>query len=87
LWIWFPIAPLSQITNGVKGVSARDANRILGRVGKKFWQDESFDHWVRNAKQFDRIRAYIEWNPVAAGLVRRPEDWRWSSARKQGCSS
>jgi REP element-mobilizing transposase RayT len=24
---------------------------------------------------------YVEFNPVAARLVRRPEDWRWSSAR------
>jgi len=24
---------------------------------------------------------YIELNPVRAGLARRPEDWRWSSAR------
>ena len=22
---------------------------------------------------------YIEWNPVRAGLVARPEDYRWSS--------
>jgi putative transposase len=24
---------------------------------------------------------YIELNPVRAGLVKKPEDWRWSSAR------
>ncbi|MEW6758568.1 MAG: transposase, partial [Acidobacteriota bacterium] len=24
---------------------------------------------------------YIEWNPVRARLVKRPEEWRWSSAR------
>lgn len=24
---------------------------------------------------------YVELNPVRAGLVARPEDWRWSSAR------
>ncbi len=75
-----PQMPLLRITNGIKGVSARDANRILGRHGKHFWQDESFDHWVRNAAAFDRIRRYIEQNPVSAGLARRPEDWPWSSA-------
>jgi hypothetical protein len=26
------------------------------------------------------VRAYIENNPVRAGLVVRPEDYRWSSA-------
>ena len=77
-----PRLPLARITRGVKGVSARDANGALGRVGKPFWQDESFDHWVRNEAQFERIRRYIENNPVSAGLVRKPEDWPWSSASR-----
>lgn len=75
-----PLVPVQRITNGLKGVSARDANRILGRVGKRFWQDESFDRWVRNGPKFERIRTYIERNPVAARLVPKPEDWPWSSA-------
>ena len=28
-----------------------------------------------------RIIHYIEDNPVKAGLVERPEEWQWSSAR------
>jgi putative DNA methylase len=64
----------------MKGQSARDANRKLGRAGMPFWQEESFDHWVRNEAQFERIRKYIEQNPVKAGLAGRAEDWRWSSA-------
>jgi REP element-mobilizing transposase RayT len=76
-----PHIPLRRITAGIKGVSAREANAILGRKGKPFWQSESFDHWVRNQAQFERVRRYIENNPVAAGLARRPEDWTWSSAR------
>ncbi len=72
--------PLARITSGIKGVSARDANATLSRTGKPFWQDESFDHWVRNEAEFERIRSYIERNPVLAGLVARPEDWPWSSA-------
>ena len=55
----------------------------LGRTGKPFWQVESYDHWVRNAYQFQRIISYIEWNPVSAGLVEKPEDWPWSSAHRQ----
>ena len=42
-------APLAVITKGIKGVSARKANLILGRTGK-IWHDESFDHWVRAEK-------------------------------------
>jgi REP element-mobilizing transposase RayT len=71
---------LCRIMRGLKGVSARDANRVLGRSGKVFWQDESYDHWVRSEKEFWKIVSYIENNPVKAGLVSKPEDWRWSSA-------
>ncbi len=76
-----PLASLAGITNGIKGASAREANRLLRRTGRPFWQDESFDHWVRSAAQFERVRNYIECNPVKAGLVARPEDWQWSSLR------
>lgn len=78
-----PLAPLRRITGGIKGVSARDANGALGRTEKPFWQDESFDHWIRNGAQFERVRRYIERNPVKAGLVARPEDWEWSSAYRR----
>jgi putative transposase len=79
-----PIVPLSRITSGLKGVTARDANAILHRTGQHFWQDESFDHWVRNRAQFDRVRVYIESNPVSAGLATKPESWPWSSATQTG---
>ena len=75
-----PGAPLERITQQIKGASAREANLILGRTGAPFWQHESFDHWVRNSGEWQKIRTYIERNPVAAGLVLKPEDWPWSSA-------
>jgi len=70
-----PLLPLARITGGIKGVSARDANSVLGLTGKHFWQDESFDHWVRNVAEFERIRLYIEYNPVMGG---------WSSGLRIG---
>jgi putative transposase len=75
-----PNSPLERITLQIKGASARAANLILGRTGEPFWQKESFDHWVRNPGEGQKIRAYIENNPVAARLVASPEDWPWSSA-------
>jgi len=75
-----PMVSLRQITHWVKGVTSRRANLILSRTGDRFWQDESFDHWVRNPAELRKIRAYIEQNPVKAGLVERPEEWFWSSA-------
>jgi putative transposase len=79
-----PKVAVARITNGIKGVTSRDANAILGRIGMAFWQSESFDHWVRSAAEFEKVRKYIEGNPVMAGLVERPEEWRWSSAFRTG---
>ena len=31
-----------------------------------------------SAQEDDRIISYIRNNPVRAGLVKRPEDWKWS---------
>ena len=64
----------------LKGYTAHEANRLLARKGA-FWQDESYDHLVRTDREFENIRAYIENNPVSAGLVARVEDYRWTSGR------
>jgi REP element-mobilizing transposase RayT len=77
-----PLVPLGKLTSGIKGVSARDANARLGRTGMPFWQDESFDHWNRDAGKFARTQTYIENNPVKAHLCKNPQDWPWSSAHK-----
>jgi REP-associated tyrosine transposase len=75
-----PGVPLERITRGIKGRSAHLANCILGRVRVPFWQDESFDHWVRKPAEGEKICRYIENNPVKAGLVQTPCEWPWSSA-------
>jgi REP element-mobilizing transposase RayT len=77
-----PRVPIARITRTIKGATAREANRILGRTGTRFWQDESFDHWIRNTPQWRRVRTYIERNPASAGRVKTPEDWPWSSASR-----
>jgi putative transposase len=63
----------------LKGFTAHQANWILGRRGQPFWQDESYDHLVRSDAEFERIRNYIEMNPVRAGLVTQADEFRWSS--------
>ena len=74
--VHLPIRPLiapDRLLKSLKGASAREANRLLGRTGEPFWQKESYDHCVRNQIEFEKI-------PVKAGLVRNPEDYPWSSA-------
>ncbi|HTS78674.1 MAG TPA: transposase [Bryobacteraceae bacterium] len=75
-----PSAEPSVITGAIKGKSSRIANTILQRTGSPFWQDESFDHWIRSRAEFEETRSYIEANPVRAGLVSAPEEWPYSSA-------
>jgi putative DNA methylase len=70
----------SRLLKSLKGVTSREANRLLNLTGAPFWQKESYDHWVRNSSEFQKIRDYIHNNPVKAGLARKPEDYRWSSA-------
>ena len=75
-----PLVPLKRALMNVKSASARAANAALCRTGQPFWQDESYDHWVRSDRERGSITRYIEYNPVTAGLVVAPEEWRWSSA-------
>ncbi len=77
-----PNATTAKIAEVVQGSTARQANRILGREGTRFWQNESFEYWVHNFDTGRQIRAYIEQDPVTAGLVKNPQDWPWSSASR-----
>ena len=47
-----------------KHYSALQINRVLNRGGR-FWQEESFDHLIRSAEQFEAIQRYIANNPKA----------------------
>src|SRR6266851_3557729 len=75
-----PKSPAPKITQYVKGVSARQANMLLRRTGHPFWQDESFDRWVRSPTERNNIIRYIEFNPVRANLAPEPQSFRYSSA-------
>jgi hypothetical protein len=61
-------------------LTARRANQTLGQTGSPFWQEETYDHEVRQEHELERIRSYNESDPVRAGLVAQPSQYRWSSA-------
>jgi REP element-mobilizing transposase RayT len=75
-----PSVELPVLTKSLKTITARRANAMLRRTGQPFWNEESYDHLVRSPDEFTRISRYIEINPVRAGLVQNPADFRWSSA-------
>ena len=75
-----PKQKLSEIMRWLKSPTANRANDVLGRAGRPFWQREYFDRWIRSDEQLASAIAYVEDNPVRAGLVACSEDWKWSSA-------
>ena len=72
-----PMLQVRKITREIKGFTARQANSILGRTGRRFWQEESFDHVLRTSESLMEKIEYIRQNPVRRGLVAKPEDYRW----------
>jgi type I restriction enzyme R subunit len=71
--------PRQRIVHGLNGFTGSACNRLLNRHGD-FWQHESYDHWVRDSEELERIIHYVEANPVKAGLAMAPEEWPFSSA-------
>ncbi|MFK8164968.1 MAG: transposase [Lewinella sp.] len=75
--------PLHEVMRRIKGATSRFINQELGRTGKPFWQKDSYDHFVRDAKSLESIWWYILNNPVKAGLTKEIKDFEhtfWRSA-------
>ena len=73
--------PLFRVIQGLKTFTAIRANRLLGSTGH-FWARDYFDRYVRDDLHLAAIIRYIDNNPVKAGLVTRPQDWPFGSARR-----
>ncbi|NEU69127.1 REP-associated tyrosine transposase [Spirosoma agri] len=67
--------PFQQVLGSLKANSAKRVNEYMDQPNQPFWQAESYDHIVRNAKSFERIINYILNNPVKAELAENWEDW------------
>lgn len=74
---------LSSIVHSWKSFSAKAINAALGRSGA-VWFEEYFDRAIRDDAHFAAAQAYIEANPVKAGLCAAPEAWAFSSAGEKG---
>jgi REP element-mobilizing transposase RayT len=70
---------LAEIMHSLKSYTSNEANKMLGRKGR-FWQKEYFDRYIRSARHFAKVVAYIENNPVKARLCAQAEDWPFGSA-------
>lgn len=68
---------LSDIMKRLKGRTAKRIRRTIDSVGP-FWQSEWFDRWVRDEAERDRMIAYIQNNPVKAGLAPTWQQHPWT---------
>ena len=62
----------------MKQSSTSAVNQSRGADGE-LWQPRFFDRALRTVQEYNEKVEYIHLNPVRAGLLNRPEDWRWSS--------
>lgn len=74
---------LGVIVKSWKMTTTHAINMAFARKGR-FWALDYFDRFMRDERHFFETLAYIETNPVKAGLVQRPEDWKFSSASCTG---
>jgi putative transposase len=72
---------LSLIVESVKVSSTRQINAGRGELGR-LWQGRFFDRALRTVKEYQETVEYIHLNPLRRGLVKRPEDWKWSSVHE-----
>ena len=68
----------SSYVKYVKGGTAHAINQAAERKGR-LWQPDYLDKLIRDEEHFVRTAAYIEWNPVKAGLVGDPKEFPFSS--------
>ena len=75
---------LPDILHSWKSFTSHAIGKALGRTGA-LWQDESFDHIVRDEHQLERFGLYIAENPSeGAPCARNLPPWRRSGDAARG---
>ncbi len=69
---------LSEFIRDIKQMFTRFYNKRHNRAGF-FWGSRFKSVIVEDGETLINCLAYIDLNPIRAGLVERPEDYRWSS--------
>ena len=69
---------LSEFMKEIKQTFSRYYNQRHNRRGF-FWSDRFKSVLVENGETLINCLAYVDLNPVRAGIIDRPDDYRWSS--------
>ncbi len=72
------LASISEFVREIKVNFTRFYNKRHGRRGY-FWGDRFKSVIVEKGETLINCLAYIDLNPVRAGIVEKPEDYRWNS--------
>ncbi|MFB1490926.1 MULTISPECIES: transposase [unclassified Thiocapsa] len=75
-----PDGNLSKGMRQLNGVYTQHVNRTHGRVGHLF-QGRFKGILVEKESHLLELSRYVVLNPIRAGMVATPEDWRWGSYR------
>ena len=68
------VCSLSEIMHSIKSYSSNRINRLLGRRGT-LWLDENHDRIMRSEEEVLEKLNYTRNNPVRWGLVQQPNDY------------
>ena len=71
------LTDISEYVKDIKVQFSRWYNKINNRSGY-FWGDRFKSVLIENGNALLNCLAYIDLNPVRAGITRRPEGYRWS---------
>ena len=71
------MADISEYVRAIKQTFSRWYNKLNNRSGY-LWGDRFKSVLIEKGEGLLNCLAYIDLNPVRAGIVKRPEDYRWS---------
>src|SRR6056297_3189821 len=72
------LTDLGAYVKDIKQTFPRYFNKKYGRSGF-FWDGRFKSMIVQDGKSLVNLLAYVDLNPVRAGIVKKPEDYRWCS--------
>jgi len=76
----------SRFTREIRSVGFNPTlpiNKSKARTGDAgIWQRRFWEHYIRDAEDYNMHLAYCWNNPVKHGLAATPQDWQWSSAHR-----
>ncbi len=75
------LPPRVRLGQGTQATRAEYPHKRMSRQQYQVWQPSFYDFNIYSEDMLHQKLDYIHLNPVRAGLVRDPVDWKYSSAR------